>query len=94
MRKAARVDDNQKEIVKQLRQIPNLSIAITSQLGKGFPDFIIGYKSLNYMIELKDGSKVESKRKLTPDEVIFHESWKGQINVCNNIEEIFKLIGI
>lgn len=89
---ANRVDSNQSRVVKSLRGIPGVTVAITSDLGKGFPDFIVGYKGFNYMIELKDGSKTPSKRKLTEDEVEFHNRWKGQISVCNSFDEVFKLI--
>lgn len=92
MRLKAKVDANQNKVVKSLRGIPGVTVAITSQLGKGFPDFIVGYKGFNWMIELKDGNKPPSARELTPDEVEFIQAWKGQVNVCNSFDEIFKLI--
>jgi hypothetical protein len=90
---AKRVDANQKKIVQQLRKL-GCSVSVTSMIGKGFPDFVIGMRGKNYLIELKDGSKPPSQRKLTPDEVKFHALWRGQIAVCNNINEIIKLIGL
>lgn len=92
MRRAAKVDANQNGIVRSLRGIPGVTVAVTSQLGKGFPDFIVGYRGQNYLIELKDGNKAQSKQKLTHDEVEFHESWRGQVHVCTSFEEIFDLI--
>ena len=89
-----RVDDNQNSIVKALRFIPGMSIALTHIIGDGFPDMIIGYNGINYLIELKDGNKPPSQRKLTPDEIKWHEKWEGQVNVCKNLDEILKLIGI
>jgi hypothetical protein len=92
MRRSAKVDANQKAVVKSLRGIPGVTVAITSSLGEGFPDFIVGYKGFNYMIELKDGNKPPSARKLTDDEIEFKQKWKGQYTVCNSFDEIFKLI--
>lgn len=92
MRRAAKIDANQNEVIKQLRRIPNVSIAITSQLGKGFPDFIVGYQGKNYLIELKDGNKQPSQRKLTPDEEQFFKGWNGQVNVCKDFDEIYSII--
>lgn len=92
--RAKRIDDNQNEIVKQLRKIPRVSVAITSSLGQGFPDFIIGYQFENYMIELKDENKPPSARKLTPDEVKFRDNWFGQYSVCKNLDEILEVLGI
>jgi hypothetical protein len=37
MRRAAKIDANQPELVKELRKL-GFSIAFTFQLGKGFPD--------------------------------------------------------
>lgn len=92
MRKKGRVDSNQKVIVKSLRQIPGVSVAVTSMIGSGFPDLVIGYKGKNYLIELKDGDKPESAQKLTLDEIEFDAKWKGQYAVCNSIDEILKLV--
>jgi len=92
MRRAAKIDANQKQIVKSLRQLPGVSVAITSQLGEGFVDIIVGRKGFNWLIELKDGSKPPSARKLTEDEQEFFDNWTGQIAVCNSFEEVFNLI--
>jgi hypothetical protein len=94
MRRKARIDANQNEIVKALRQIPKLSVAITSQLGNGFVDIVVGYKGKNHLIELKDGSKPASARRLTEDERTFHEQWFGSIYVCDSLEAILKALNI
>lgn len=93
MRRAARTDDNQQLIVKQLRQL-GCSVAITSMIGKGFPDLVIGYKDKNFLVELKDGAKVKSKKGLTMDEAKFFTAWKGQCDKCESLDEICKVIGI
>jgi hypothetical protein len=81
-----KVDTNHTEIVKQLRQYPNISVKDTHIL-KGFVDIIVGYKGFNYLIEIKFG-----KGKLTEDEIKFQEPWKGQVDICRSVEEILKLI--
>ena len=93
MRRIARTDDNQQLIVKQLRQL-GCSVAITSMLGKGFPDFVVGYQNKNFLIELKDSAKYKSQKQLTTDEVKFFESWKGQVTKCETLNEICTIIGI
>jgi len=93
MRRFAKTDDNQQLIVKQLRQL-GCSVAITSMIGKGFPDFVVGYQNKNYLIELKDGAKTKSRKELTVDEVKFFESWKGQIDKCETLDQVCKVIGI
>lgn len=92
MRLDARTDDNQNEIVQALRAI-GASVAITSALGSGFPDIVAGYRGVNYLIEIKDGSKPPSRRKLTPDEQRFHDLWRGTVIVVNDIDEALKAVG-
>ena len=70
MRKKARVDANQKEIVQELRK-RGISVLHTHQLGKGAPDIIVGYMNSNYLIELKDGNKSKSQQRLTKDALDF-----------------------
>jgi hypothetical protein len=87
-----RTDANQKHIVEMVRKLPGASITSTHIIGKGFPDLVIGYKGINYLIELKDGAKPKSQKKLTPDEVEFHLKWNGQIAICENFEDILKIL--
>lgn len=93
MRRAARVDANQTEIVQALRDM-GASVAITSMVGSGFPDIVVGFRGRNYLIEIKDGSKPPSKRKLTEDEQRFFDAWRGTIFVVNNVNEALEIIGV
>lgn len=92
MRRIARIDDNQNEIVKALRAV-GASVAITSAVGQGFPDIVVGFRGYNYLIEIKDGSKPPSKRRLTVDEKDFHAAWNGNVKVANDVDEALKIIG-
>lgn len=87
-----RTDRNHAEIINALRKIPNLSVFSTHEVGKGFPDIVIGYKGVNYLIEIKDGNKPPSARKLTDAELQFHSNWKGQIKIVNNLNEVLNLL--
>ena len=89
--RARKIDDNQNEIVKQLRRI-GCSVAITSMVGKGMPDLLIGFRKKNFLFELKDGNKSESRKRLTPDEEKFFNTWQGQISKVESFEEILKII--
>ena len=93
MRVRGRIDDNQKEVVSQLRKL-GVSVAITSMLGKGFPDLVLGHQNKNYLIELKDGSKTKSRKTLTEDEAKFFNDWKGQVDKCESLDDICRIIGI
>jgi hypothetical protein len=91
--RAKRVDDNQKRIVEQLRRL-NISVQHLHTIGKGCPDLLLGIRGRNFLIELKDESKPESKKKLTPDEEDFFNEWRGQVSKCETLEEILKVIGL
>ena len=86
-----RSDDNQAYIIDQLRQ-RGISVAVLSHVGNGVPDVLAGWKGVNYLLEIKDGNKVPSKRKLTPAQKKFHASWKGQKAVVENIEQALEVI--
>ena len=85
----ARVDGNHSKIVKQLRQYPNITVRSVATI-KGFCDIIVGYMDKNYLYELKDPEKPPSARRLTPDEEVFHQTWKGHIKIALTVEEILK----
>jgi len=90
MRHAAKVDDNQMQIVKALRAC-GYSVAITSQLGKGFPDLVVGRNGKNIMLEVKDENRIPSKRRLSEDERKFHDEWRGQIAIVENVEQAIRV---
>lgn len=94
MRRAAKVDANQQEIVSALRSIPGVSVAVTSALGDGFPDLVLGYKARTYLVEVKNGELSPSRKQLTDDEQEFKDKWTGHYSVCESLEEILKVIGI
>ena len=90
-RRAARIDDNQNEIVKMLRMM-GYSVAVTSACGKGFPDIVVGRSGINYLFEIKDGNKVPSAQKLTEAEQQFSDAWKGQYNVITCVDDAIKIL--
>lgn len=91
MRKKGRTDGNQTLIVKQLRQL-GYSVYITSMVGSGFPDLVIGKHNKNYLVELKDGSKPLSQRKLTDAEVDFIDKWQGTVIVAHDLDGILNQV--
>ena len=91
MRSRAKKDDNQDDIVAALRKM-GASVWITSQMGNGSPDLVVGYAGKNYLIEVKDGSKPPSAQKLTGDESKFHDGWGGNIFVVKSVDDAIDLI--
>lgn len=86
MRRAARTDANQEAITEALRKI-GASVQLLHSQGAGCPDLLVGWRGMNTLLEIKDGSKPPSARKLTEDQVKWHAEWRGQVTVVENIEQ-------
>ena len=91
MRRAARTDGNQAMVVHALRSI-GASVQHLHYVGGGCPDILVGYRGVNYLMEIKDGSKPPSARKLTPKEKAWHENWRGSVHVVLSAEEAINII--
>lgn len=77
MRCIAKIDANQREIVDALRAV-GCSVQLLAQVGNGCPDLLVGWRNRNFLLEVKDGAKKPSARKLTPDQVAWCEAWRGE----------------
>lgn len=93
MRRAAKVDANQDEIVKALRQV-GASVQSLASTGKGCPDLLVGFRGVNWLLEIKDGQKVKSARKLTDDQVVWHQTWRGRVYVVESVEQALEVIKV
>lgn len=93
MRRAARTDANQTAIVEALRKC-GASVQSLAAVGKGVPDLLVGLRSRNYLLEVKDGSKPPSARKLTPDQEQWHLKWAGQVLTVTSAEDAIDQLGL
>ena len=93
--RAKRTDANQEHIVKELRKM-GYSVFITSMVGNGFGDIVVGAKrghqKLNFIFEIKDGAKHLSQQKLTNLENLFHLTWKGQVDIITCVQDAIDII--
>ena len=88
MRRAAKTDTNQGDIVKGLRSIFGPECVFdASGMGKGFPDLVVGVRGKTLLMEVKTKTG-----KLTTDQQIFHKVWDGQIAVVTTLEEALQVI--
>ena len=91
MRHAARIDANQDQIVTALRAM-GATVRIVTQ-GNGLPDLLVGFRGVTILMEVKDGKKVPSARKLTPAEQKFFDEWRGGIvAIVNSVDEAIDLL--
>lgn len=91
MRYANRIDANQNAIVDAMRKAGAV-VRIISQ-GDGIPDLLVGYKGYTILMEVKDGDKVPSARKLTEAEQKFFDDWRGgMLVIVNSVEEALEIL--
>ena len=89
-RRAARTDDNQKEIVALFRKL-GWHVLIVSQL-KNCCDIIASKNGRTVAIEIKDGKKKPSDRKLTEGELKFKNEWQGEYALIESEQDVFSLV--
>jgi hypothetical protein len=93
MRRAAKVDRNHAEIRDGLRTIPGCTVRDTSGVGGGWPDLVVGYRGTTTLIEIKDGAKVASARRLTEAQRSFAASWQGSpIWVVESVQQAIDVV--
>jgi hypothetical protein len=91
MRYANRIDANQGRIVEALRGA-GAFVRIISQ-GDGIPDLLVGYQGFTILMEVKDGDKPPSARKLTEAEQKFFDEWTGgMLVILNSVEEALEIL--
>lgn len=95
MRRAARIDANQNQIVAALRRV-GATVLITSTLKNAF-DILVGYDRKLYIVEIKDGDKPKSSQRLTEGEIkckTAFESVGVKYNVVTSVDDALRMIGV
>lgn len=86
MRRAAKADDNQDEIIKALRRV-GVSVEI---IGKPV-DLLLYHRGATSLMEVKNK---DGRNRLTKDQVEFIARWPGKIHVVHTPEEaVAEVIG-
>ena len=88
-RRAAKVDDNQSDIVKLFRKL-GWTVLIISQL-KNCCDIIVSKNGRTVAVEIKDGAKPPSQRKLSSGEVKFRDNWQGEYALIICADDVISL---
>ncbi len=91
MRRAAKVDDNQKDIINALRAI-GCTVQPLHAVGQGCPDLLVGFRSRNFLLEVKDGAKYCSQQALTKPQIDWHSSWEGQVAIVNSVASAIEYV--
>jgi len=91
MRVRGRVDRNQPEIVRALRQI-GASVQSLADVGQGCPDLLVAFRGKTLLMEVKDGLLPPSQKRLTEDEQIWHKTWQAPVLVVESVQDALKFV--
>lgn len=94
MRVAAKIDANQEQVVLALRAV-GASVQTLAAVGKGVPDLLVGYQGKTLLLEVKDGRKPPSARRLTEDQLKWHGAWRGgPLAVVDGPDAALRMLGV
>jgi hypothetical protein len=94
MRRAAKIDANHEAVVEMLRSC-GATVQSLAATGKGCPDLLVGYRGQTFLMEIKDGKKPPSEKRMTIDQVNWHMRWNGgSLSVVYSPENALKVIGV
>ena len=90
-----RTDDNHAEILAALR-CTGAYVVDCSHVGRGFPDALLIRHGKVTLIEIKDGAKPKSARKLTAKQMVLHSETERNgviVQIVKNEIEALALVG-
>lgn len=90
MRRAARRDNGEQDIIKAMRACGAFVKSINDE---GTFDLLCWYNGHTLLLEIKDGSRPPSARRLTDAEQKFHDEWPGSnLYIINSVQEALDLL--
>jgi Holliday junction resolvase len=94
MRRAAKIDANQEQVVQALRAA-GATVQSLAGVGVGVPDLLVGHQGKTILLEVKDGRKVPSARRLTEDQLKWHGAWRGgPLAVVDGVDAALRVLGV
>ena len=85
-------DGNQELIVSGLLKV---GVKVLRLGGKNVPDLLVGYRQKLALLELKDGSRYPSQRRLRPGQQRFADEWQGYpVFKVESLADAFRCLGI
>ena len=92
--RAAKIDANQEQVVDTLRAA-GATVQTLATVGKGVPDLLVGYQGKTLLLEVKDGRKPPSARRLTEDQLKWHGAWRGgPLAVVDGPDAALRMLGV
>ena len=94
MRRAAKIDANQTQVVEALRAA-GATVQSLAAVGQGVPDLLVGFQGKTLLMEVKDGRKPPSQRQLTEDQLKWHGVWRGgPVAIVDGPDAALRMLGV
>ena len=81
-------DANEPDIVRALEQVHATVHELHAPV-----DLLVGWRGVNWLLEVKDGRKIPAHRALTAEQVEFFQLWRGSRAVVRSPAEALCVIG-
>jgi Holliday junction resolvase len=92
--RAARIDANHEQVVLALRTA-GATVQSLAATGKGVPDLLVGFQGKTLLMEIKDGRKAPSERRLTEDQLKWHGAWRGgPLAIVDSPDAALRMLGV
>jgi hypothetical protein len=93
VRRAARVDANHGDIAAAFVAM-GCSVRSLAAVGGGVPDLLVAAPGSGhtFLVEVKDGAKSKSRRKLTDAQKEFKDQWKGPIFYVEHSYDVVPIV--
>lgn len=93
MRLRPRLDGNQGEIVKALRQA-GCFVQSLAAIGNGCPDLLVARCGVIKLMEIKDPAQPPSKQRLTTDEEQWIATCKCEVHIVKTVDEALSVMNL
>lgn len=94
MRRAAKVDANHTQVVMALQAV-GATVQSLAAVGQGVPDLLVGFQGKTLLMEIKDGKKPPSARRLTEQQLTWHGAWRGgPVAIVDGVDAALRALGV
>ena len=94
MRRAAKIDANQTQVVQALRAA-GATVQSLAAVGQGVPDLLVGFQGQTLLMEVKDGRKPPSARQLNEQQLTWHGGWRGgPVAIVDGPDAALRMLGV
>jgi len=88
----AKADINQSGIIVALKDA-GATVRSLHAVGMGCPDLLVGFRGINFLIEVKSPLAKKKDGGLTPPQIYFRDHWNGQMAIVRSETEAVEILG-